>query len=125
MQLTIGDTFQYTVSITDDAGDPYDLLDCTLWFTAKRRYSNAATVDDSDAIAALYWVSGGASDGIAVDDAATGEAVITLTPAQTSAFAQAAHQYDLQLSDFDGDIHTVDQGTIVVLPGVTTRTTTP
>lgn len=121
LTLTIGDTFQYTATITDDAGDAYDLLDCTLWFTVKRRKGDT----DANATAKLYWVSGGASAGITVDDPATGEATVELTPAQTDDFVQAAYHYDLQVEDQDGDFFTIDQGVIVAQPGVTTRITTP
>lgn len=119
--LTIGDTFQYTATIADDAGDPYDLLDCTLWFTVKRRTGDS----DVNAIAKLYWISGGASAGITVDDVTNGEAVVELTPTQTAAFVAASYKYDLQISDQDGDLFTIDQGDIVSRPGVTQRTTTP
>jgi hypothetical protein len=74
--LTIGDTFAKTAVIADDTGAPFDLLDCELWFTVTKRYG----APDTDAIVKRSWISGGASDGITVDDPATGEAVVTLSP---------------------------------------------
>ena len=115
------DDLIYTAAVLDENGDAYDLTGATLWFTAKRRRFDA----DADALAKLYWVSGGSSAGISVDDATTGEAVIRLTPSQTEDFVQAAHYWDLQLADTAGVVRTVDSGVLVVQPGVTARTTTP
>lgn len=119
--LTQSDDLVYDVAMSTEAGAPYDLTGSTLWFTAKRRRSDA----DAGALVKLYWVSGGSADGISSDDQTTGEVVIRLSPAQTAAFVQAAHYWDLQLKDAAGVIRTIDSGVVVVLPAVTDRLTTP
>lgn len=119
--LTPADDFVYTASVTNEDGGPYDLTGSTLWFTVKRRKSDA----DSAAIAKLYWVSGGSAAGIGVADPSSGEAVVTIAATGTGNFAQSAHVWDLQLKDANGIVRTVDRGVIVVRPAVTTRTTTP
>ena len=120
LYLTPGDDFTYTVTITDADGNAYNLTGATLWFTAKRRVSDA----DADAVAALYWVSGGASDGITVSSPSTGVAEIAIAAADTLDFVQAAHRWDLSISDSAGIVRTVDQGVMVVRPAVTDRLTT-
>lgn len=119
--LRPNDDLVYTASVTDENDDAYDLTGATLWFTAKRRRTDA----DDDAIVKLYWVSGGANSGISVSDAATGVATVRMTPSQTADFVQAAHFWDLQLADSGGTVRTVDSGILMVMPAVTTRTTTP
>jgi hypothetical protein len=123
LYLTPGDDFVYTAPILDTAGVAYSLTGATLWFTVKRRLDNDPT--DADAIAKLYWVSGGASSGITVATPSTGVAVIRLTPTQTDDFVQAAYHWDLQLQDTGGVRRTVDSGRIVVLRTATMRVTTP
>jgi hypothetical protein len=119
--LTPADDFVYTTTITDEDGAAYDLSGSTLWFTVKRRKSDA----DADAVAKLYWVSGGSADGISVASEESGEAAIRLTPTETDDFAYDAHYWDLQLQDAAGVIHTVDEGILIVRRSVTGRTTTP
>lgn len=121
LYLTPGDDFVYTATVVDEDGDPYDLSGATLWWTAKARLSDA----DDDAVAALYWVSGGSASGITVATPATGEAAIRLTPDETDDFTQRAHHWDLQLSDAVGVVRTVDSGLIIVRAGATLRVTTP
>lgn len=119
--LVPGDDFLYTATILDEDGTAFDLTGATVWFTAKRRRTDA----DDDAIAKLHWASGGTSAGITVTTPNTGVAAIRLTPSQTDDFSQAAHVWDLQVSDALGRIRTVDSGALVVWPGVTTRLTVP
>lgn len=121
LRLTMADDFVYIVTIQDEDGVAYNLVDCTLWWTAKRRKSD----DDSAAIAKLYWISGGASDGITVVTPANGQATIRLTPTQTDDFTAYPHVWDLQLKDASGVIRTVDSGVLYVSRSVTVRTTTP
>ena len=115
-----GDTMEETATLTA-AGAAYNLTGCTLWWTLKRDVS----ADDTDALIKLYWVSGGASDGITVATPANGQALVTLTPAQTDALGAATYQWDLQLKDGANRVFTVDSGQLVVKPDVTRRSTTP
>lgn len=118
--LRPGDDFTYTASVTDEDEEPFDLTGCTLWFTVKRRLSDA----DEDAMAALYWTSEDA-DGITVSDEASGVAEIAIDADATAEFTQAAHRWDLQIEDTGPKKRTVDSGILVVMPAVTMRTTTP
>lgn len=119
--VTPGDSFTHIETVTDVDGAAYPLAGCKLWFTVKRRRTDA----DINAIAALAWVSGLSSTGITVDDLNTGVVTITIPPTGTLGFVQAAHYWDLQLQEASGAVRTVASGMIVVRRGVTTRTTTP
>jgi len=121
LTLIPGDDFVYTATVDDALGVDYNLTGSTLWLTVKRRVSDA----DDNAIAKLYWISGGAASGITVGTPTTGSAVIRLTAAQTAAFAQASHVWDLQHKDAAGVVRTVGHGVLMVLPRSTARVTTP
>jgi hypothetical protein len=121
LYLTPGDDFSYTATIDDEAGADYNLTDCSVWFTVKRRQSDA----DIAAIVSLYWVSGGASSGITVATPSNGGVAIRITAAQTAAIVQAAHRWDLQLKDAAGAVRTIDAGVMVIQKRATIRVTTP
>jgi hypothetical protein len=123
LYLTPGDSFVYATTIDDEDGEDFNLAGSTLRFTIKRRVSDA----NSAAMAALYWISGGASDGITVGTPANGGASIVLTPYQTYPFVQASYVWDLEVEDAADVVRTVDHGVIVVRPRAThlTTTTTP
>ena len=121
LYLVPGDDFLYTATVTDENGDAYSLAGSTLWFTVKRRKSDA----DASAIAQLYWISGGASSGITVDTPATGIAAIRIAADDTDEIVQAAHSWDLQLMDAAGVVRTVDFGTLVVLNRSTSKVVAP
>ena len=121
LYLVPGDDFLYTATVLDDDGDAYNLTGATLWFTVKRRKSDA----DASAIAQLYWIDGGASSGITVATPATGIAAVRIVAASTTAIVQAAHFWDLQLKDAAGVVRTVDFGTLVVLSRATAKVVAP
>ena len=121
LYIVPGDDFVYTATVLDDDGDAYNLTGATLWFTVKRRKSDA----DTSAIAQLYWISGGASSGITVATPATGIAAIRIAAADTDEITQAAHSWDLQLKDAAGVVRTVDHGTLVVLNRATAKVVAP
>ena len=79
--LRPGDDFVYTASVTDEDGEPFNRTGCALWFTVKRRLSDA----DADALAALYWTSEDA-DGITVSDEVSGVAEIAIDAGTTAEF---------------------------------------
>lgn len=126
LDVTRGDTLRYTVTLTDPdiPANPYNLSGCTLWWTLKED-RDRKDADDSDAIAALYWVSGGGASGIVVATPADGEPVITMTPTQTDGLDQDLYYWDLQLTDSAGDTWTSDSGTLKVRQDITRRRTTP
>lgn len=119
-----GDTFRTTATILTAAGTAFDLTGCTVWFTVKAGADVSA--DDSTALVRLYWVSGGASSGIAVTTPTLGVAVVTLSPAQMTPLNQyGGYRYDLQVKDSNGDVTTVDSGKLIATNDITLRLTTP
>lgn len=119
--LTPGDDFVYTATLTDDEGEAYSLNGCTLWFTVKKRHSDA----DADAIAKAYWESGGGSSNMTVFSPVDGEFTVRFAPDVTLQFSKQTHVWDLQTQDTSGIIGTIAKGTVVIDLGVTNRTTTP
>lgn len=100
--MTRGDTRTFTVTMSDNAGDPYDLTDAEVAFT----------VDD------LFDKSVG--DGIAVADPESGVAVITVTSADTEDASdyRRAYRYDVQVTLSDGSVKTPIRGLFVLTPDV-------
>ena len=103
-QLTMmrGDSRTFTVTMTDSAGDPYDLTDAVVQFT----------VDN------LFEKTVGA--GIVVSDPETGVAVVTVDPDDTEGAGRRAYRYDVQVTLSDGTVRTPLRGLFVVVPDVTT-----
>lgn len=104
LSLIRGDSSELSLTLTDNAGDPYDLTDATV----------IMTVDD------LFEKSIGS--GITVDDPTSGVAAITVDPADTedAPDARCAYRYDVQVTLSDGSIKTPVRGLFVVIPDVTT-----
>lgn len=102
-----GDTRVLTLTLTDSAGDPFDLTGADVWFTA------------GDLIAKRL------GDGITVTSPATGVATITLSAGDTDAAPdyRMAYRYDVQLKLADGTVVTPARGRFIVIPDVTTSTT--
>jgi len=82
-----------------------------LSFTAKRKRKDA----DVDAVAVKTIGAG-----IAVQDAAAGELVVTLAPADTDALAKPVTlECDVQMIEADGTVTTVASGTLAIALDVT------
>lgn len=96
--------------------EPFDLSGATLYATFKQ---NINAADDDDGVFQFSWIDGGASDGITVADAASGEAVLTIPDSDSSTFTVARYQYDVQVTDASGETFTPDTGTLTVLADVT------
>ena len=109
--MTRGDTVSLSGTATL-SGDPYDLAGCSLWFTAKNKYTD----DDP---AAVFQKSIG--DGITVTSAAQGLFVVVISPGDTEAVAKSRTilVWDLQLMDGSGNIYTLNSGNLVINPDVT------
>lgn len=117
-----GDTFLHAGVVMDAAETPENLTGGKLWFTMKESVRD----DDGAAVASAYWVSGGASDGITVTNAATGAFVLALPPDVTTTWqGDRTYQYDVQYRSSSGRVTTVDRGTVAVESDVTRRLTTP
>lgn len=132
--LTIrrGDTTTWTIPLGTD------LTGQTLWFSVKTAKPSTPTadLDDSSALINAYWIDGGANGirnsagtsigTIAVATPATGEVVITLTAAYTSALAGASGLlWEVQLKNAGGAITTWTAGTLNITTDLIRRTTTP
>jgi len=103
LTMTRGDTRTFTVTMTDDAGDPYDLTDASVDFTVGDLFDKSV------------------GDGITVADPETGVAVITVDPDDTNGASdyRRAHRYDVQVTLADGTVKTPLRGLFVVTPDVT------
>jgi hypothetical protein len=117
LEMRRGDTMRFEIEVTDDDG-PVDLTGRTLFFTARRRYSDEAAV--------IEKTSGA---GIEHDDETVGLAVLTLAPADTEEMPAASTRLvcDLQLVDAAGAVTTLlpdgtGDMTLTVAPDVTVRT---
>lgn len=124
--LTIkrGDTWTRTATLYNPTGSAYDLTGCTVWWTLKDQSDNRS--DDTEAVAKLYWISGGASSGITVAAPTSGAISVALTAVQTAALeAGKSYKFDVQVKKANGDIETAGEGFAMVEGDVTIRTTTP
>lgn len=111
-----GDDRVLDVTCVDRDGEPVDITDVFLWFTAKRSKA------DADTAAVLRKDS---IDGIAIVVAAEGTATVTLDSADTEDLLVATVLYwDVQGKDGDGKIITLAEGILVIEADVT-RTTVP
>ena len=101
--MTRGDTRIFTVTMTDDAGDPYDLTSADVAFTVGGLFEK------------------GVGDGITIADPETGVAVVTVDPADTNGApdVRRAYRYDVQVTLSSGAVKTPLRGLFVVVPDVT------
>lgn len=111
-----GDTWVFDLPLRQPGGAPFALDGATVRFTMKRRTSLA---DDADGVIRKYWIDGGSSDGIEVDDPATGDVVITVEASETEDLALTRYRFNVQVTDANGDTWTPDSGVIVVSDDVT------
>jgi hypothetical protein len=114
-KMTRGDSKTIITPLADAAGDPIDLTDCTVWFTAKAAYTDtdeAATFQKSTA------------DGITVIDEDTGVIQVDIEPEDTEDLdgVRTRLLYDIQVKDGDGKVSTAQSGKLVVYPDVTIST---
>ena len=100
-----GDTEEYTISLVDDAGDPFDLTDCGLTFTVRDLLVKTET------------------DGIAFAlDPTSGVAVNTIDAGDTAGApdVRTSYPYDVQVTTSAGIVRTPLRGRFIVIPDVTT-----
>jgi hypothetical protein len=94
------------------SGSPYDLGGCSLWFTAKKKYTDA----DS---AAIFQKSIGA--GITVTSSTQGLFVVAIATTDTEAVdkVKTILVWDLQLRDSSSKTYTMASGNLIINPDVT------
>jgi hypothetical protein len=96
----------------EQAGQPFVLLDKTVWFTAKRN------VSDADSAAVLAKKTGGF--GIEVDAGEPNRATVTIAPGDTSSLVKGVQLHcDVQAKPADGDPVTLAVGTLTVKDDIT------
>jgi hypothetical protein len=91
-----GDSQTITVTVLDNAGDPFDL---TLWTVAFAAVSGALTINKAGTVAAPM----------------TGVATVELDPADTASLTADVTVFGWSIRITDGtDVHTVDTGDLIV-----------
>lgn len=114
---TRGDTWKFNLPLLEfGTVDPFDLTGTTIRVTFK---TNKKLADDAAGVFQYSWISGGASDGIAVPDPTAGLAVVTVPAADTADFLITTYFYDCQVTDANGEPYTPDKGKVKVTEDVT------
>ena len=87
IKLTRGDTARLTVSIADDAGEPYTMQEGDiLTMTVKKNITDAEPC---------------------IQKTASGSNTFHIKPTDTASLAFGKYKYDVQLTTLDGDVYTV------------------
>jgi hypothetical protein len=103
-------------------GKPMNLSGCTLWFTVKSADDDAP--NDDAALVKLFWVDGGASNGIEVTDKPNGLVMLTV-PGSAALQENTTYRCDVQVLTAVGKKRTLVVDELSIKPDVTKRTTTP
>ena len=108
--MTQGRTAQWLISVLTGNGVARDITTDTLYFTAKRHYTDA----DADAILKRKTPA----TGITFLVAASGTATLKLVPSDTAALEDelVTLVWDLVLKDSSGNEFPLDDGTLVIKP---------
>jgi len=110
LQLHRGDTETFTITLTDSAGDPLDLTNLDVTFTAKRNFADDPFI--SKVLGDGIEFGGGSGD--------DGVCIITIDPEDTEALTHTERfVWDVQV-DNGLDVQTPLQGRMVVAMDVTT-----
>lgn len=112
LSIVRGDTVLIDLTVTRD-GAPVSLSGASLWWTAKRRTS------DADAAAVIAKTT---AAGITVTDAPGGKARVTITAAETAALTDTLLYWDAQVRETSGTVSTVASGQVAIAPDVTRAT---
>jgi hypothetical protein len=97
-----GSTFDVTFDLTDENGDPLNLIGYTVSSQLRKHYSSTNSVSFSCS------TSG-----------ANGNVTIALTANQTSSIPNGRYVYDLELTNVDGTVSRIIEGIVTVTPQVT------
>ena len=91
LEVAQGEDRTLKLSVTDDAGDPFDLTGSTIFFTVRTSPKGAALISKSSAVASE----------ILITDASGGLADIFLTDEDTGGLAVRDHVYDVFVQQAD------------------------
>lgn len=108
LKVKQGTTWSYDWAFTDVSGSPVDLSTGYEAHAQLRRRP-------SDAFLLYEW----SSDTANCDLTADGRIVLTLEPAETSLWSFRRAVWDLEVTDPDGVVTRLDEGTLELLPEVT------
>lgn len=117
LEITRGDDRTYDIDVVDEDGAAVDITTFgALWFTAKRRISDA---DEDAVIAKALGV------GVELDDVVTNRANVTIQSSDTESLPDIKTRlaWDVQVQDDLGNIVTIASGTLTVTPDVTRSAT--
>jgi hypothetical protein len=102
LTLIQGDTQAFDLTLVDEAGDPFDLTDCAVYFTVGDYFTKTDT------------------DGIAVDvDPTTGLATVTIAAADTAdltVYGRLATTYAVRVVLADDMVKTPLRGRFAIIP---------
>lgn len=119
LRATKGDSISLeadVVRVIDGVNQPVNLTGASVWFTAKRSYS------DDDATAFIRkGTTNTTLDGIEVLDATGGQVVINIEPSDTSGLEAGTVMllWDMQVLEADQTLTTVNYGRFALLDQVT------
>lgn len=107
-----GDTTFIDVTAIGTDGEPFNLNNCSMWFSLKRSLADA----DEDALVSKTLI-----DGILIVDAVEGLATVVIDPEDTEALGAPALglYWDVQVKDASNSVYTIARGTMNVLADVT------
>jgi hypothetical protein len=141
-KLIRGDDYTFPLSFTNLDGTPFNLTGCTVWFAAvppgaddsrayfsqviafdsagnvlrSEQYDNTSTVDPT-VLAPLALAAGHvAADGLLTQ---------TITAATTAAMGAVAYNWEIQILDAVGKVHTPSSGSGTVTADIIRTTTVP
>lgn len=105
-----GDTYKFTATFKDSAGDPIDITGYTVKFTARVNYPDKSVVDDSDAAISTTALIPTGTDGVAEFE---------IIPTQTQELDIRDYFYDIQLKSPSGEVSTIGVGKFILLNEIT------
>lgn len=113
LNITRGDTVSFTLVFEDDNGDPLDLTDARVYFTAKKKLS------DTDDEAVLK------KDIVDIDEPEDGEVTVQLSAEETD-LAPGKYLFDVEVVITDGygteEVSSSGVGILMIYDDVTKRT---
>lgn len=103
LEIIRGDDVVLHIVFTDENGDPVDITDASITFTAKKNFNSSASISTT--------VETHTSP-------AEGKTDITLSDTETSIDA-GLYYYDLQITFLNGKINSIDYGELIIKRDIT------